>query len=149
MLKRELRSDAGMNPAPAHNPLKFAPTVDAALAALLNPQRSDMQPLDAVKDACNELRAHQFAFMSGMQAALEGILKRFDPQQLEQQPQHKSALDAVLPGNRKAKLWDQFSDSYRDLSREAEDDFQALFGREFMRFYEEQFDQLSRRENQH
>ena len=32
---------------------------------------------------------------------------------------------------------------YGEISQEAEDDFHALFGREFLRAYEEQIDRLS------
>lgn len=144
MLKRELRADVTMILAKENNPLKFSPNVDAALAHLLNPQRGYKQPLEAIRDACNDLRSHQFAFMSGMRAALEGILHRFNPEQLEQRLKQKTVLDSVLPINRKAKMWDQFSALYGDMSKEAEEDFHALFGREFVRAYEAQIEKLSR-----
>ena len=32
-----------------------------------------------MRDAYDDLRAHQFGFLAGMRAALEGMLKRFDP----------------------------------------------------------------------
>jgi FHA domain-containing protein len=146
MLKRELRADVTMILAKENNPLKFSPNVEAALAHLLNPQRGYKQPLEAVKDACNDLRSHQFAFMSGMRAALEGILHRFNPEQLEKRLKQKTVLDSVLPINRKAKMWDQFSDLYGDMSKEAEEDFHALFGREFLRAYEAQIDKLTRQD---
>jgi FHA domain-containing protein len=146
MLKRELRADVTMILAKENNPLKFSPNVEAALTHLLNPQRGYKQPLEAVKDACNDLRSHQFAFMSGMRAALEGILHRFDPAQLEQRLKQKTVLDSVLPINRKAKLWDQFSELYGDMSKEAEEDFHALFGREFVRAYEAQIEKLTRQD---
>ncbi len=144
VLKRELRADVTMILAKENNPLKFSPNVEAALAHLLNPQRGYKQPLEAIKDACNDLRSHQFAFMSGMRAALEGILHRFDPAQLEQRLKQKTVLDSVLPINRRAKMWDQFSELYGDMAKEAEDDFHALFGREFVRAYEAQIEKLSR-----
>jgi FHA domain-containing protein len=147
MLKRELRADVTMIVAKENNPLKFSPNVEAALAHLLNPQRGYMQPLEAIRDAGNDLRSHQFAFMSGMRAALEGILHRFNPEQLEQRLKQKTVLDSVLPMNRKAKMWDQFSDLYGDMAKEAEEDFHALFGREFVRAYEAQIEKLSRQDS--
>ena len=67
-----------------NNPLKFSPTAEAALAHLLAPQgRGFMTPLRAVKDAYDDLRSHQLGFMAGMQAALSGVLARFNPKQLE------------------------------------------------------------------
>ena len=47
-----------------------------------------------------------------------------------------------LPGSRKARLWDLFAQMYGEISQEAEDDFHALFGREFLRAYEEQVERL-------
>ena len=54
----------------------------------------------------------------------------------------RGVLDNILPGSRKARLWDLFEQMYDEISREAEDDFHALFGREFLRAYEEQVDRL-------
>ena len=101
-----------------------------------------MPPLDAMKDAYDDLRSHQIATMAGMRAALAGVLLRFTPERLEQRLTQRSVLDSVLPLNRKAKLWNLFSDLFEDISKEAEDDFHTLFGREFLRAYEAQIDQL-------
>jgi predicted component of type VI protein secretion system len=51
-------------------------------------------------------------------------------------------LDSLLPMNRRAKLWDLYIALYRDIAVEAEDDFHALFGREFLRAYQEQVERL-------
>ena len=146
MLKRELRAEVTMIVAQENNPLKFSPNVETALGHLLAPQRGYMEPLEAIKDACNDLRSNQFAFMAGMRAALAGILQRFNPEQLEKRLKQKSMLDSLLPGSRKAKMWDLFSDLYEDVSKEAEDDFHQLFGREFLRAYEAQVAKLSRQD---
>lgn len=144
MLKREMRAEVTMIVAQENNPLKFSPNVEAALAHLLAPQQGYMLPLEAIKDACNDLRSNQFAFMAGMRAALAGVLQRFDPALLEQRLKHKTMLDTLLPGNRKARMWDLFSDLYGDVSKEAEDNFHEMFGREFVRAYEAQIARLSR-----
>ena len=78
-----------------------------------------------------------------MRAALTGVLARFDPETLERRLTEKSVIDSVLPMNRKAKLWDLFEQLHSDLQREAEDDFDALFGREFLRAYEAQLAKLA------
>ncbi len=142
IIKREIKADVTMIIAQENNPLKFSPNVESALSHLLAPQRGFMPPLEAIKDACNDLRSHQFAFMAGMRAALTEVLLRFNPEQLEQRLTQKTMLDAMLPMNRKAKIWDLFAALYSDISREAEDDFHALFGREFLRAYESQIDKL-------
>jgi FHA domain-containing protein len=144
-LKREIRAEMTMIVAKENNPLKFSPSVDVALNHLLSPPaRGFMPPALAMHDAYDDLRAHQFAFVAGMRAALEGVLKRFDPAVLEGKLTQKSVLATLLPSSRKAKMWDVFTDLYVHISAEASDDFHELFGKEFLRAYEEHIDQLQR-----
>jgi FHA domain-containing protein len=101
-----------------------------------------MPPADAMRDAYNDLRAHQFGFMAGMNAALAGVLRRFEPAAVERRVVGKSLLDNILPASRKARLWDLFEEMFGEISREAADDFHNLFGREFLKAYEEQVQRL-------
>jgi FHA domain-containing protein len=143
LTKREVRAEVTMIVGKDNNPLKFSPSVDAALAHLLQPQgRGFMPPVEAMRDAYDDLRSHQFGFMAGLRAALAGVLKRFDPAVLEQRLTARSMLDSVLPMNRRAKLWDLYEGLYREIATEAEEDFHTLFGREFLRAYEEQVAKL-------
>jgi FHA domain-containing protein len=145
LIKREVHAEVTMIVARENNPLKFSPNVEAALSHLLAPRgQGFLGPVAAMKDACDDLRAHQFAFMAGMRAALEGVLRRFDPAQLEQRLTDKSLVDSMLPMNRRAKLWSLFAELYTDITTEAQDDFHALFGKEFLRAYESQLDQLEK-----
>lgn len=149
MTKREVRADVTMIIAKGNNPLKFSPDVGVALAHLLNPQgRGFLGPEEAMEDAYNDLRAHSLGFMAGMRAAVEGLLKRFGPEVLEQRLTDKSMLDSLLPMNRRAKLWDQYQQLYRSIAEEAEEDFHAVLGREFLRAYEEQVALLAADKNQ-
>ncbi len=144
-LKREIRAEVTMIVAKENNPLKFSPSVEVALSHLLSPPaRGFMPPAQAMRDAYDDLRAHQFAFVAGMRAALEGVLKRFDPDVLEGKLTQKSVLSTLLPASRKAKMWDVFNELYSQISAEASDDFHELFGKEFLRAYEEHIDQLQR-----
>ena len=141
--KREVRAEVTMIAAQANNPLKFSPTVEVALAHLLGPGvRGFMPPEAAMRDAFNDLRAHQFGVMVGMRAALAHVIARFEPEELEKKISAKSALDAIFAANRKAKLWDQFVALYGGIASEAEDDFHNLFGKAFLEAYEEQMARL-------
>jgi len=143
-LKREMRAEMTMIVARENNPLKFSPTVDVALQHLLGPQTAGfMAPAPAVRDAFDDLRAHQLGVMAGMRAALEGVLQRFDPQQLEGKLTHRSAISSLIPATRKAKLWESFQELFAQLQAEAQDDFDELFGRAFLRAYEDQLDRMS------
>ena len=141
--KREVRAEVTMIASQANNPLKFSPTVEVALAHLLGPGvRGFMQPEAAMRDAYNDLRAHQFGVMVGMRAALAHVIARFEPEELEKKITSRSALDALFSANRKAKLWDQFVALYGGIASEAEDDFHNLFGKAFLAAYEEQMARL-------
>jgi FHA domain-containing protein len=141
--KREVRAEVTMIASQANNPLKFSPTVEVALAHLLGPGvRGFMPPEAAMRDAFNDLRAHQFGVMVGMRAALAHVISRFEPEELEKKISSKSALDALFSANRKAKLWDQFVALYGGIASEAEDDFHNLFGKAFLEAYEEQMARL-------
>jgi FHA domain-containing protein len=141
--KREMRAVVTMIAGRDNNPLKFSPSVDVALMNLLGPQGPGfLPPEEAMRDAYDDLRAHAFGFMAGMRAALAGVLARFSPERLEQRLSRKTALDSLLLMNRKAKLWDLFNDKYQEISQEVEQDFHELFGREFLRAYEEQVARL-------
>jgi len=141
--KREVRAEVTMIASQANNPLKFSPTVEVALAHLLGPGvRGFMPPEAAMRDAYNDLRAHQFGVMVGMRAALAHVIARFEPAELEKKISAKSALDALFSANRKAKLWDQFVSLYGGIASEAEDDFHSLFGKAFLEAYEEQMARL-------
>ncbi|CAD5369298.1 FHA domain-containing protein [Rubrivivax sp. A210] len=142
-LKREMRAAMTMIVSRENNPLKFSPTVEVALAHLLGPSAPGfMPPAQAMRDAFDDLRAHQLGVMAGMRAALEGVLQRFDPAQLETKLTRKSALTSLIPATRKARLWELFQELFTQLQSEAQDDFDELFGKAFLRAYEDQLDRL-------
>jgi FHA domain-containing protein len=142
-LKREVRAESTMIVARENNPLKFSPNGDAALHHLLSPPtRGFMAAAPAMRDAYDDLRAHQFGFIAGMRAALEGVLARFDPAELEGRLTQRSMLQSLLPGSRKARMWEVFVEHYEHISNEASDDFHTLFGKAFLKAYEEHIDQL-------
>ena len=142
-LKREMRAEMTMIVSRQNNPLKFSPTVEVALAHLLGPSSPGFMPAaPAVRDAFDDLRAHQLGVMAGMRAALEGVLQRFNPEQLESKLTRKSTLASLIPAARKARLWELFNELFAQLQTEAQDDFDELFGKAFLRAYEDQLDRL-------
>ncbi len=145
LMKREMRAEATIIAARENNPLKLSPNVEVALMHLLIPKSKEhgfMPPLQAMKDAYNDLRSHQFGFMAGMRASLSGVLDRFNPKRLENRLEQKTIVDSVFSINRKAKLWDLFTERYSDISSEAEEDFQVMFSKEFLKAYEAQIAKL-------
>ncbi|WP_334188195.1 type VI secretion system-associated FHA domain protein TagH, partial [Noviherbaspirillum sp.] len=139
-LKSEMHAAVTVIASQGNNPLKFSPEATSALAYLLaaSTPRGFMKPETAVLDAMNDLLAHEVGVVAGMRAALEGILDRFRPAELETRLASRSRLGGGLVINRKARLWEQFEALYSEVSREAQDDFEALFSDAFVKSYEEQ-----------
>ena len=122
-----------------NNALKFSVTPADAVAALLQPGRPGyMEPMRATREAFDDVRIHQLAVMAGVQAALFNLLKTFDPAALEARLQKGGMIESIMPGTRRAKLWEEFCATYKEIARDADSDFQAVFGREFARAYTEQ-----------
>ena len=126
-----------------NNPLKLMSDPHEAMDFLFDPaERTDgfLDPVQAVGDACEDLRSHELALMAGMRAAILGALRRFDPPALER------ALDKSAKGfslaSRKAQLWDLFVEQQDKLARDAQEDFNKVFGREFMGAYQAQLRRL-------
>jgi len=137
-VKQEMRVERTMIRARDNNVLKFSLSAREAASALLHPDRPGYKPpLDAVQEAFNDIRLHEMAVMAGMQTALIALLKRFDPARLETRLQ-RGMLDSILPAARKARFWELFCTTYKDIATEAEEDFHSVFGREFARAYDAQ-----------
>lgn len=141
-VKNEFRVEQTMLRARDNNALKFSVTTEDAVAALLQPDKPGyMPPLEAAREAFDDVRSHEMAVMAGVQTALVGLLKRFEPGALERRLQ-PGMLDNIMPGTRKSRYWELFCDTYKEIAREAEDDFQLVFGREFARAYAAQMRKL-------
>ncbi len=138
-VKKELRAeDRTMIASRENNPLKHTESIEEALVYLMqfkNQNPAFLPPVKAIQDACNDVRAHELAVMAGMRAGLAGVIKRFEPHILESRIKKGGALSAVLPALYKSKLWDAFVGMYQEIERDAEDHFDKLFGREFVRAY--------------
>jgi len=141
-VKNEFRVEQTMLRARDNNALKFSVTAEDAIGALLQPDRPGYKPpLEAAREAFDDVRSHEMAVMAGVQTALVGLLKRFEPGALERRMQ-PGAFGNILPAARKARTWELFCDTYKEIAREAEDDFQSVFGREFARAYDAQMRKL-------
>ncbi|MGF1446259.1 MAG: type VI secretion system-associated FHA domain protein TagH [Pikeienuella sp.] len=141
-IKDEFRLSQTQIQAGGNNPLKFSVSPEQAIGALIRPAVPGYLPADAAaKEALKDIKAHEIAVITGMQAALKAILVRLDPAALVARLEREGGLLDMLSG-KKARYWEVYEELYGQISREAEDDFQTLFGREFARAYEEQLKKL-------
>ncbi|MBL1437533.1 MAG: type VI secretion system-associated FHA domain protein TagH [Rhodobacteraceae bacterium] len=138
-IKSEFRLGQTMISPDGNNPIKFSVSADQAVEAMVKPNMPGYLEADkAATEAVNDIKAHEVAMMTGMQAAIKQLLERFDPARLSAKMEAKKSLF----GGGKAKRWDVFEKMYSEIAAEAEDDFQALFGQAFAKAYEEQLRKL-------
>ncbi|NOR61671.1 MAG: type VI secretion system-associated FHA domain protein TagH, partial [Rhodobacteraceae bacterium] len=138
-IKSEFRLGQTMISPDGNNPIKFSVSADQAVEAMVKPNMPGyLEAEKAATEAVNDIKAHEVAMMTGMQAAIKKLLERFDPATLSEKIEAKKGLF----GGGKAKRWDVFEKMYSEIASEAEDDFQALFGAAFAKAYEEQLRKL-------
>ena len=119
------------------NPLKFLATTDDALAALIVPKGAGYLPPDeAITAAFRDLSDHQLRTWTAVQAALRRMIDRFDPAEIEREAEADGLMKALLSGGRSARLWQLYTDRYRDIARAAEDRFLGEVGSDFRDAYE-------------
>jgi predicted component of type VI protein secretion system len=73
----------------------------------------------AMRDAFDDLRAHEVGVIAGTRAALTEVLGKFDPAVLGEKLAKGSVLESVMLSARKAKLWDMYLERYLQIRREA------------------------------
>lgn len=141
-IKSEFRIQQTMISAGGNNPLKFSVSPEQAVEALVRPPgRGYLDAATAAAQALDDIRAHEMAMMSGLEAALKGILHKLSPQALESRLDSGGGLGSLLKG-RKARYWEVYEKMYAEIAGQAADDFHDLFAREFARAYQQQMDLL-------
>ena len=149
LVKREVKADLTMIVVRNNNPLKFLPDGQSALIQMLGRKIPGfMNPVEAMQDAYVDLRAHQIGVVAGMRAALDEVLRRFDPAMLEKKLKTRTLIDSLVAANRKAKMWDLYAELFKDIYVEAQDDFQTLFGKAFLTAYENEIERFHQESKQ-
>ncbi|RKT20968.1 FHA domain protein [Paraburkholderia sp. RAU2J] len=142
MAKRETRIAMTLIEERDNNPLKFFPDVDAALTQMLASRGGGyLAPRDALHAAFHDIQAHELAVVAGMRAALAHAMARIEPAAIEKSLDAANGIDALL-GNRRARLWQRYVDTWEHVARDAGDDFHRTFGEPFSRAYQAQLDAL-------
>jgi len=141
-IKSEFRIHQTVISAGKNNPLKFSVSPAQAVESMIRPTTEGyLDAATATEEALNDIKAHEVAMMTGMEAALKGVLAKLEPAKLATLIEADSGFRAVLT-NKKARYWDTFEKKYEEISDQAENDFHDLFSKEFARAYQEQLKKL-------
>lgn len=140
--KHELRANVTIIASSGNNPLKFAPDSQAALLQLLGRGLPGfMAGEEAVVDAFDDLSAHQVGLLAASRSALYAMGQRLSPERIESEHVGGGVAE-MLPGGRKAALWDRYSRLYATLLGEAREEYEAEFQRAFVQAYENEIGRL-------
>lgn len=137
LIKRELNADVTMVVVRNNNPLKFLPDGSSVLTQMLRKRMPGfMGPLDAMRDAFQDLHAHQLGVIAGMQATVLDVHRQLDPAIVEAEQGAPSYLDTVLPSGRKARLWERYCALHAQTGATVQTDLQTIAGAVFLNAYE-------------
>lgn len=141
-IKSEFRIEQTVIGTGGNNPLKFSISPEQAIEAMIKPSITGyLDPVAASEQALGDIKAHEIAMMTGLEAALQEVLRQLSPEELEKKMQSGGGLGGLLKG-RKARYWEVYEKMYAEISDRAENEFHEMFGREFARAYQAQLDRL-------
>lgn len=137
-LKGELRMELTLVRTTENNPLKFAAggPQECLENLFLRQGRGYMPPLEAFREAFQDLGRHQAAVVAGAEAAVRDLLARLTPDALERAAESGGRRWAWGSGGGAARAWEIYRERHRELEALARDDIRALLGDAFARGYE-------------
>ena len=143
-IKSEFRINQTVISAGANNPLKFSVSEEQAVEAMARPATKGYLPAaEAAREAMDDIAAHEVAMMTGMEAALKGVLAELEPTKLSARIDADKSFTSLLT-NKKARYWDVFETQYEKISDQAENDFHELFSKAFASAYQAQLERLKK-----
>jgi type VI secretion system protein len=121
-----------------NNPLKFSASVDEAVLKLLDPHGSRyLGPIEAIRESFADIRAHQVALVGAIQAAVDELMKRIEPGELQERFDRGLKRGPLLGATNKMKYWDLYTEFYQVLNQRSEQGLPTLFSEELARTYAE------------
>jgi type VI secretion system protein len=121
-----------------NNPLKFSASVDEAVRKLLDPHGSRyLGPVEAVRDSFADLRMHQTALATSIQAAVDELMNRIEPGELQERFDRGLKRGPLLGATNKMKYWELYTEFYQVLNQRNEQGLPTLFAEELARTYAE------------
>jgi type VI secretion system protein len=137
-LKNRLRlSQTTIQPG-ENNPLKFSASVDEAVLKLLDPHGSRyLGPIESIRDSFADIRTHQIALAGAIQAAVDELMNRIEPGELQERFDRGLKRGPLLGATNKMKYWDLYTEFYQVLNQRSDQGLPTLFAEEFARSYAE------------
>jgi len=141
VFKQESRLSMTMIKPQSNNPIKFSLDPSDTLEMLLVKKKPGYKTAqDSYAEALNDIQLHQMAFLSGLQATLNGVLGELNPQDIEKMVDEKSSRFIGLKAN--SKRWEAFKTKQDDLSKQVNENLNDILSKHFSDAYEAQINSI-------
>lgn len=135
VLKQESRLSMTMIKPQSNNPIKFSLDPSDTLEMLLVKKKPGYLTAQAAyAEAMHDLQLHQMAFLSGLQASLQGILDELSPGNIEQEANEKGRGLMDFKGH--ARNWETFANKQQTLQKQVKENLNDILSRHFSAAYE-------------
>lgn len=133
--KHDTRMSLTQISARSNNPLKFCIEAGDALEMMLVKKKPGyLNSAEAFEEAIRDLKVHQAAFISGLQAALSGVLAELAPERIEQEL--KSGMLGKVEMVAHAQAWKLYRERQYQMSQAVIHNFSEVMGKYFSDAYE-------------
>jgi type VI secretion system protein len=120
-----------------NNPIKLSEnTGDLVKQLLIGREGEYLGPRDAAREVCQDLLAHQEAFLDAMTHAFVEFAERFDPEELSASFERSLGRKPFFSWLANLKYWDLYKDLYPTMTEKGSGRFPQMFGEEFVKAYE-------------
>jgi type VI secretion system FHA domain protein len=139
VVKKEIRVEMTVIEPNDNNPLKFSPDADIAIQYLFGRKYPGfLGPTAAMAEAYSDLSSHQMGMVAGMRSAMEDIIHRFDPANIQTDVVAKGLMSKISWTRGRGDYWDAYCARYRGIADALGHDFQDFYAKAFTRAYEEE-----------
>jgi type VI secretion system FHA domain protein len=120
-----------------NNPIKLSQdTGDLIKQLLVGHDGEYLGPRDAVREVCQDLLAHQEAFLDAMTHAFVEFADRFDPEELTAGFERAVGRKPLFRWLNELKYWGLYKDLYPSMTEKGSGRFPQMFAEEFVKAYE-------------
>ncbi len=120
-----------------NNPIKLSEnTGDLVKQLLIGRAGEYLGPRDAAREVCQDLLAHQEAFLDAMTHAFVEFAERFDPEELGASFERALGRKPFFSWLADLKYWGLYKDLYPTMTEKGSGRFPQMFAEEFVKAYE-------------